>query len=289
MTDEHVPIEDLAAYAAGDLDAAAAVAVEAHVLLCEDCRADVEGLKITATALAAVPRVTMPADVARRVDESYAGDRRAPLGDVVPMAPRRRRPSLSAIAAVAAGLFLVGAVGVSLRPHHDKKADTSAVGPEAAPVTRRLSSGLAYSPDALGPTLNRALSSTVQQTDSKAGGVSAPPAAPSATAVYLGEQRDTALAPALRPLETDAGRLAACIAELREGYPEAARAVLLVDYGTFAGPAGTAPAMVIAFPALTKGAIDPAKVDVYVAGAGCGVKAGGDFLYFRRIARPSGL
>jgi anti-sigma factor RsiW len=141
MTEQHVPIEELAAYAAGDLDATAAVAVEAHVVLCAQCGADVAGLTATAAALASVPPVTMPAAAVARLDAALLAEampnRRA--GDVVPIAGRRR-PTFGGIAAVAAGVALLAAIGVPLLRDTTKKAGSSA--PTAA---RDLAAGPARS------------------------------------------------------------------------------------------------------------------------------------------------
>lgn len=286
MTEEHVPIEELAAYAAGDLDAAGAVAVEAHVLLCADCRADVEALNATAAALASVPRVTMPADVAARLDDAVTQDRRAPLGDIVPL-HARRRPSLSALGAVAAALLLVGAITIPQLTKPSRKSTTAASAPEAArhtnATTLRRSTGFAYTHDALAQTLGAAIG--VAQQMSADHGVAASPTAPSPAPAGAPREGAMTYSTATKSLQTDPARLAACIATLRDGEVPEARVPLFIDYGTFAGK----PAMVIVFNTIRDGAVRADRVDVFVTGPGCGAVEGGDVLDFQRIPRPSGL
>jgi hypothetical protein len=167
MTEQHVSIEDLAAYAAGDLDATAAVAVEAHVLLCAECRSDVDAVSAAATALAAVERPVMPEDVAARLDAALAAEDDDAHPVVVPMSTRRR-PSFAGIAAVAAGVALVGAMAVPLLRSEGTRdgASTAALdsaekgatgGTGAAVESRRLDSNLEYTHDNLASTLASAL------------------------------------------------------------------------------------------------------------------------------------
>jgi anti-sigma factor RsiW len=293
MTEQHVPIEELAAYAAGDLDATAAVAVEAHLLLCPRCAADVEGLTATAAALAAVPPVAMPAAAAAALDAALLAEafpnRRA--GDVVPIA-RRRRPTSGAIAAVAAGVALIAAIGVPLVAGGAKRSSTLGAAGRArdtasAPKTvKRLASGLDYTRATLAATLVQAVNGATRTT-AFTGGVAGPgsakgsatPAAPAA-APGSGEELDATMA-----LADDAARLAACVTELAQGQSAAAAVPLLVDFATFAGK----PAVVVAFPNVSRGGTVSTKIDVFVAGAGCGAVPGGDVLDFQRIDRPAGL
>jgi hypothetical protein len=291
---DHVPIEDLAAYAAGDLDAAAAVPVEAHVVLCADCRADVEALRSVTASLNAAGSPPMPADVAARLDAALAAEavpaQRAPAGDVLPMAPRRKRPTWAGVAAVAAGVALVGGIAVPLLSGTGTRNDatTAAEGARDAASsapTRRLSSGLAYSRDTLTATLATALSGKAEVASSHDPG--APPVA--APSPLSGADSGTASrGPGLSggstfALQTDAGRLAACISELVGATPVAGRTPLVMDFGTFE----RRPAMVLVFPSvMTDGRLRANRVDVFVVGAGCGVEKGGDVLDFQRIPRP---
>lgn len=309
MTEDHVPIERLAAYAAGDLDATAGVEVEAHVLLCAGCRADVEALNHVARDLAEVEPVTMPADVAARIDAALAGADAptGPVGDVLPMASPRRRPSFAGIAAVAAGVALVAAVSVPVLTGGRNTAEDAGSGAPAAlgpareaAETKRIESGLNYTTDNLSPTLATALTRPAYAAEGTAGDtsgaapgrVSAPPASPQAGSKAVsrppaaGPVTDVKTTSALR-LATEPGRLAACLSGLAasQSLPEA-RKPLLVDFARFEGK----PAVVIVFPTEQRGRIRADRVDVWVVGARCGVTAGDeDVLTFARIEPPPGL
>jgi anti-sigma factor RsiW len=292
MTEQHVDIEELAAYAGGDLDATAAVAVEAHVLLCPQCRADVAGLAATAAALAAVAPVVMPPEAVAALDAVLAAEAVAPArrtDTVLPM--RRRRPSLAGLAAVAAGIALVAAISVPFL-RHDTPTSAKTAAPAAAGArdattvtTKRLASGLNYTRPALAATLLNALGGAT--TAREATGSSAlPPAAAAPGFVAPTSTKARADTTSLTALEADNGRLAACVAELAKGVSSPAAAVpLLVDFASFAGK----PAIVVAFPYVSVNGTVSNKIDVFVAGPACGVAAGGDVLDFQRIDRPRGL
>ena len=317
MTDQHVPVERLAAYAAGDLDATAALEVEAHVLLCADCRGDVEAVQRVAADLAAVPTVVMPDDVAARVDAALAAEAEAaadtgadtgagpqtpptlgivpegPVGDVLPMT-RKRRPSFAGIAAVAAGVALVAGIGLPLltRTGSPRTTADSGAQPEGGTVaTRRLESGLDYDADAPHEALLRALSGTrdaavevyVSAPGTAADQGSAAPKSAGGTAAA----RMEAMSAALNPLQTNPARLAACVTALAEAQPEGVgRVPLLVDFGTFE----QRPALIVVFPTVRDGQVRPDRVDFWAVGPSCGVTPGDDdVLYFERFGRPPGL
>jgi hypothetical protein len=298
---DHVPVEDLAAYAAGDLDATASVAVEVHVLLCPDCRADVEAVTAATGALRSLDPVPMPADVAARVDATLAAEASpapaaAASATVLPM-KRRRGPSLAGIAAVAAGVALIGGIAVPLVTHGggDKANSTAADsarenGPTA---TRRFASGLNYTHATLAQTLTRALTGATAppvsagsvQGPAAAGGTTLPTTAPpSGQQAETGKYAYDAAAPAA-VLADDPGRLAACITALTDGAPVEGRTPLIVDVARYAGK----PALVLAFPTVSKGRVTTDRIDVFVAGPKCGTEPGGDVLEFARIARPQGV
>ncbi len=94
------PIEDLVAWLDGELPAADAARVAAHVDACAACRREADGLRRSGELVAALPRATPSADFAARVlASSRAG-----------AAPRRGRllrlvPAAAAAAAVAAVLL----------------------------------------------------------------------------------------------------------------------------------------------------------------------------------------
>jgi anti-sigma factor RsiW len=316
MTEQHVPVERLAAYAAGDLDAAAALDVEAHVLLCADCRADVEAVQRAATALASVESVTMPADVAARIDAALAAETpvtpgvpTAPAGNVLPMVSKKRRPSFAGIAAVAAGVALLGAISVPLLTGGGDKGTPTASGARDATHTRRLESGLTYAENGIDATLTRALRGVtaaplLADSAGEAAGPSAMPT-PASTGVSRTSGKGATSAPAavvagagapgaafsLKTLQTDAGRLAACVTALA-GTQETAegKVPLLVDFARYRTTEGVTEAVVVVFPTERKGVLRTDKVDVVVAGPRCGVTAGeDDLLQFARIDRPAGL
>jgi hypothetical protein len=291
MTEEHVPIEELAAYAAGDLDATAAVAVEAHVLLCPRCGSDVAGLTATSAALAAVPPVTMPTAAAAALDAALLAEalpnRRA--GDAVPIGSRRRWPSSGGLAAVAAGVALIAAISVPLLRDTTKPGPGSTAARELTPshvTTKRLASGLDYTRAGLAVTLVRAVNGATRTTSTGAGGVTVPRAStPSASADLPNIVDSKVLNGTTESLETDTGRLAACVTELAQGQPPAGAVPLLVDFATFGGT----PAIVVAFPNVNSRGTVTNKIDVFVAGPGCGAVEGGDVVDFQRIDRPAGL
>jgi hypothetical protein len=296
MTEQHVPIEELAAYAAGDLDATAAVAVEAHVLLCPRCAADVAGLTATAAALAAVAPVTMPAGTAAALDAALLAEalpnRRT--GDVVPIGGRRRWPSAGGLAAVAAGLALIAAISVPLLSDTTKSRDTGTTAARdlaAAPVTtKRFASGLDYTRANLAATLVQAVNGAKRTSVTGGTGGGAGPAAPQAGgtasptgAPFVVDSKVTS--GTTESLETDTGRLAACLTELAQGQPPTGAVPLLVDFATFGGK----PAIVVAFPNVNSRGTVTNKIDVFVAGPGCGAVEGGDVVDFQRIDRPASL
>ncbi len=297
---QHVPVDDLAAYAAGDLDPTASVAVETHLVLCADCRSDVDAITNATAALTALDRPVMPADVASRVDAALAAERATPLATVAPLAPKRRRPSFAGIAAVAAGLALVAAIGVPLVTGGSDKPSTEAGRTNA--TTRRLSSGLDYKRGTLGATLTQALGGKTKDVGDTAGSaplagggavpgaVSPVPTAPAASELAVTSRELTTQRNALEVIEQDSGRLAACVEALSAGLaadtPVEARMPLVVDFATFAGQ----PAVLVAFPTVSQGDVRDDRIDVFVAGPRCGITAGDDdFLDFERIPRPAGL
>jgi hypothetical protein len=289
---QHVPVEDLAAYAAGDLDATAAVAVETHLVLCAECRADVEAVTQASAALASVERPAMPADVAARVDAALLAAAAPPAGDIVPLHSKRRRPSFAGIAAVAAGIALVGAIAVPLLHGGSAKqsASNSARGAVEAPVTRRLASGLDYTHTTLAATLKNALSAPKSVSDVPVDGASGPPLAPvpapTSTPAQLNSGSEYSNHVSLTALESDPARLAACVSSLATGLPAQAATPVVVDFALFAHK----PAVVVAFPTVTEGKVRTDRIDVFVVGPACGLTPGeDDVLDFARIARPPGV
>lgn len=288
MTEQHVPIEDLAAYAAGDLDATAAVAVEAHLLLCADCRADVDAVNAATAALAGTDRPAMPADVAARIDAALAAEDDDAHPVVTPMRGRRR-PSWAGLAAVAAGVALVGAIAVPLVTRSGDPATTAAdmASPERAVTTRRLSSDLDYSRATLAGTLLNALNGATGSpapaaARAGAGAPAMPNTAPGGTAAPQNEAVTDVALTSTRSLEIDPGRLGACLAALSSELPANAKVPEVIDFARYEGQ----PAIIVAFPTVSRGRVRPGSLDVFVAGPRCGTGEDANVLDFQRIRRP---
>jgi len=147
--------------------------------------------------------------------------------------------------------------------------------------TRRLTSGLDYTPESLAATLDRALAGVTKQ---RAAAGAAPMPSPSDVSLSVGGAKPSAVyAARLAALRTEPARLAACIEEVAAGQPPEGRTPFVVDFATFKGRE----ALVLVFPAFDNdGKVRPNHVDVWVVGTGCGVEEGGDVLEFGRIPRP---
>ena len=149
MIDRHAEWE-LSALLDGELPAADAEAVRAHVAACADCAAELAAVREARTALRSLPAVEPPPGfidgllATTAADEPPAGARRA---EVVPL--RGRRAALAnAAAAVAAGVLLVVANGGT---------QAQAVSPSLDGVVERhasvLSAGLGGSAGSSGPSV----------------------------------------------------------------------------------------------------------------------------------------
>ncbi|HZG95982.1 MAG TPA: zf-HC2 domain-containing protein [Mycobacteriales bacterium] len=132
----HPEIDELSAYAAGDLAEDDATRVAGHVAGCAECTGDVAALRAAVADLHALPAVTMPADVADRLADAVRRERAA--ADAIP-APgavsssggagrlRRRATPWPGIAAGLAAVALGGAVVAgALSGGADDSADTTA-------------------------------------------------------------------------------------------------------------------------------------------------------------------
>ena len=127
------PDDDLSAYLDGELTAAEAEAVYAHVVACADCSAELDAVRASRVSLRTLPAVEPPPGFLERLlaTEVPGADRDTP-GRVLPF--RSRRAVLgNAAAAVAAGLFLV--VGSAGTP-------ATAVAPEVSGAVEQHSSSL---------------------------------------------------------------------------------------------------------------------------------------------------
>ena len=126
--------ELLSAYVDDDVTALERMKVEAHVAQCAVCRADLEGLRRVVRRAAGLddrpPARDLWPEIAAKISETGTGD-------VVPLAPRRRRiaftvPQLAA-AAIALIALSIGASRVMLAPGLAARPDTALVtaSPEA--------------------------------------------------------------------------------------------------------------------------------------------------------------
>jgi hypothetical protein len=138
-----------------DPQTAADAELLAHVAGCAICTADLESLRGVREILRSLPPVSMPADVAARIEAALRAARE-PAGDVIPLRPvatgrpaRWRSFPYAAAAAVVAVLALgVGTVeGLSHLNGSSKKATSAAAAASSADTT--LASGTNYTADLL--------------------------------------------------------------------------------------------------------------------------------------------
>lgn len=282
----HPDVDELSAYADGSLDAAAAGVVGAHVESCAECAGDLRALAFVAGELATLPAPTMPGDVALRLDEAIARERRAhPAADGAPPGRGRGGPSWAAggaAAAVVIGLVAVIGIGAVVNKVGQGSAAKDATGAAGAPAagldreagpTAVYTSGTDYSkvrlPDQLSTVLDRPAD---EELDDVAESLAQTPtgSAPVTPATPRAAARDSELT-ALKSV-ADPARLKACVETLSPGAQPVA-----VDFARFEGR----PAILIAFPG------EGSQLEVYVVGPNCGIDAGtDDSLHYQVVNRP---
>ena len=285
---EHLDLDALADALAGERDDIALAG-------CAECRAALEELRIADAAvsaqLQALPALTMPADVATRLDAALVRETHqthqthltvlqlASGGATRP----RRRPAWLPAAAAAAAVVIVGGLGFVLLPDSspgNSASTASAPGAGAGlPGNYRSQSGLDYGSDGalLKTTLPSLLAGTAPrftaaqpQTEDQTG------PAKSATGQSKGSLADPALADsALRPLKEPAA-LAACLSGLLPPDDPSVRPLAL-DYARYKGQ----PALVVVLPA-----DDAQHVDIFVVAATC-TAADDGLLFYTRLAKPA--
>lgn len=113
MSAEHLSFDELAELAEGLLARRQAKTAATHLTTCDECRQRADALANTTSALRELGPVTMPADVAARLDRALATAGNAPAGgDVVPdlseVRRRRQMPPRWLYAAAAAVVLIVG-------------------------------------------------------------------------------------------------------------------------------------------------------------------------------------
>ncbi len=271
----HPPVEDLAAYAADDLDSGA---VDAHVAGCAECAADVAAIQLATRGLAELPDLRMPLDVITSLEAALAAAR---VAESAPEAPasltdaRSRRAGSSRFlpfAAAAAVVALATTIGVTaLRDSSGDDADTAATRggnatvAEAAAEPRLLHSGTDYSPGVLDFQVRDALAAPAE--DATAFALQdAAPAAPAAGASAPQRSAGKA-APEMTPEQ-----LQSCVDELSG---TSGVAPLVVDFATF----DKQPAVVVVLP------FRDDKVDVFVVRPTCRLN-NAELILFKRVAAP---
>ena len=292
----HLTAEVLADFDLGLLDADSAAHAEHHLEHCDPCRrlhADLATLTETLGELDDAAPEPMPADVWDQLSAALAAEPvTTPQGSatVLPLStskPRRRRPGIGLVAG-AAGVALVGAIGVSLISNHNDGASTVAGSDsntdagEAAPqapteafaATR---SGTQYKEDELSDQVTELVAaretSFVADSDTAGGSPSTSPSTdpsqdgdPGGDPSEISKQLRKALASA-GPMVTDPAAAQECL----ESYLDVqGTAPLAVDIGIWQGK----PAAVIVLPV-----DDPDLVQVWIINPACD-PAGQDPLYY---------
>lgn len=274
----HPGAEELAAFAAGDLDSVSDV--RSHLLDCADCGADLAAIERATQALAALPELQMPLDVITALERSLAdaaSDLGAAPGDSplpsLAAARKRKTDRFAPLAAAAAVVGLAVALGAGpLRNGSDNRGD-SAGAPAAdtaertqAAAPRFLRSGTDYDGASLDGRVRDALSAPP---DAPALSAEAPaPLAAEAGGSSAGAAQADSAKSAVGPTLTD-DELQSCVDEL-SGQPGALP--LLVDFASYSG----APAVVVVLP------FREGQVDVYVVRPEC--RLGNDALiFFKRV------
>jgi anti-sigma factor RsiW len=271
MTGEHVDIEELSAFLAGDLDDRDHDAVAAHVADCDACAGELDGLRATLAALASLATPTMPEDVARRLTQRLETETKAKTGagsrggDVLPLVRRRRAPLiLSAAASV-----LVVALGVTFFVTRDKPgrsgADvTTASAPEAdVLVVEHSGFGYSHNEAQIGEHVTSLLRAPA--TDAAGGSgtlldrgaTPTPPQDFSAGGTGGGAEAPVAGPKSAKSLQLTTMDQAACVATTTSGSDAKA---LLVDYGFYDGQ----PALIV----VTTDQ-NPDKLSVFILKADC--------------------
>jgi hypothetical protein len=271
-----------------DLDALADVLAgepaPAHLAGCADCTAALDELrtaqaKVTG-ALADLPAVPVPTDVAKRIDSALGAAR--PQGSVTTLpvrtAPRRWLPAAAAVVLLLAGSAYALNRLVAQRDHGSATSAAGAKAP-AAPTLDvvRNNSGANYTGrDALAaavPSLLAGTGSSSQPAPAPAGGAGAQQDAtvPSGSAP---QTQSRAVADPLAGLRDNAG-LADCLLALLPPDDPSVRPLAL-DYATYRG----APALIVLLPGSRAG-----KLDIFVVGPGCS-RANDSTLFYTSVDKP---
>lgn len=253
-----------------------------HLAGCAPCRARLEDLRagseLVAGALAGLPDPQLPPGLVERLDAVLRSGAGAGPGAAVTTLPvARDRGAPRRLAAAAAAVVLLGGAGYGLsqlnRPSDPTsstaaaRAGSTAASP-AGPIVRD-EPGTDYTDAA---ALAVAVPALLAGAADTAGTMTlkAPGAAPSAPSTEADRQSSTAKSAAdpLARLREPAG-LADCLLALLPPDDPSVRPLAL-DYAAFRGT----PALVVVLPAR-----NPARLDVFVVGAGCSRADDGTLLY----------
>lgn len=267
--DVHPGAEVLAAYAAGDLEHAAAADVSSHLTACAACAQDVTAIERATQALGALPVLPMPVDVMTALDAAIDAEVRALTVPGPIRRDRRRPPRFMPFAAAAVTVGLVAAIGYgatrSSEDRGDVGAESTIAGGSAPAGPLVLSTGTDYTAGALDEQVRGVLGGAAGDTAFSAaqedsGGATTADAPLAAT----GAEMRAAGAP-------DDAALTSCVAELAgaDGVVP-----IVVDVARYAGQ----PAWVVVLP------FRDDKVDVFVVRPQCR-KGDAQLLYFERVTR----
>jgi anti-sigma factor RsiW len=277
----HPDVDELSAYADGELDAARGPEVREHVASCAECTGDLRALHLVVAELAALPSPTMPTDVAARLDQAIARERRVQPAAGTDVLPRRRRSgpgwTTGAAAAVAIGLVAVigiGAVSQLNSTQEDKPAAGTAGalregGTAEQATTAVYDSGTNYAKDDLGRQLAATLSGQARDQLAVPAQPDQAPAAPGATE---SAPTRTRAEDSYMSLDRDPGRLQACLQAID---PE--QTPVAVDFARFENK----PALLVALPGDTDNTLW-----IFMVEPECGVADDAKVLYSRQVARP---
>jgi hypothetical protein len=138
--DQHIPIEELSAYADGEvLSDQERLVIEQHLAVCDECRAELESLRAVSSLLAHLPEPELPRSF-RLTSEDVASTRsQAGPSEPVPIEPWIiRHQSLFRYAGLAAALLLVVIVTIDLIPDGVDETDEVFTTMEDAPEEEAL-------------------------------------------------------------------------------------------------------------------------------------------------------
>lgn len=306
MSDEHLSFDELAELAEGLLSRRRAQTAQEHLEECDDCRNKADAIEAVPDALRSLGAVTMPADVAARLDRVLATAGSASAGEtVVPdlgAVRRRRQTPPRWIYGAAAAVVVIGAASAVLATrggHHPSESAGSAIVPtplvatNLAPAFVQEESGQVYTPGTLGalapslvsgglgtpagggaeapiqPAPNGKSANTgsgQSATTSVAPGIAAPPNAVPSTETHSQEQFSVVLVP--RSLQRYSSSRPALLQCAAFITDTANAAPLAVDFARWSDPA-THSRRVPALVMVFQDPQDASELDVYVVAPAC--------------------